>query len=52
LVGRFAGHHIGAIYSQVRRYQPLVLAALAVVVVALLARYLIRRRRRQHDQAA
>jgi membrane protein DedA with SNARE-associated domain len=52
LAGRLAGRHIDVIYQHVRRYEPLVLAALAVVVVALLVRYLIRRRRRQRDQTA
>jgi membrane protein DedA with SNARE-associated domain len=44
--GFLAGEHIARIYEVGRRYQPLVLAALAATVTALVARWVWRRARR------
>ncbi|HEX4253075.1 MAG TPA: DedA family protein [Pseudonocardia sp.] len=46
-VGRLAGRHIGKVYEEFRRYQPLLLAGLAVLVVALVIWHLVRRRRQR-----
>jgi hypothetical protein len=42
--GNAAGNHIGAIYTQVIRYEPYLLTALAAALAALIAPHLARRR--------
>ena len=45
-LGYAAGNHIGAIYTQITRYELYLLIALAVLLAALAARHLLRRRAR------
>jgi membrane protein DedA with SNARE-associated domain len=43
-VGRYAGHHLEAIFSQVRRFQLVALVAVVLVIAVLVVRHLLHNR--------